>query len=179
MTIDAQPYRRSIWDIDGRYAVELDGVSSDLLKKIALGQSIESAKKRTPPIPIADLVRIIQSIEELPSPNVVTVQQFQAFLEAAKTIWGAGVKTIICMLAVFTEGTYPPLDSKIALAAKVLGYLDAPELKAINGASTQRIADIYVNRLLPAWSGELQASKLSPRDLDNEWGRKANEAIEQ
>jgi hypothetical protein len=167
-----QPYKRSIWDVDERYSIEIDNLSKDMLEKVGVVQSVESAKKRTPPIPIADIVKIINAVEKLPAPSELTVEKFQTCLEAIDS-WGADIKTSICILSVLKKGLYPPLDWRIAKAAKIKNIVTDDEEKTLNGKNKNRIASIYVQKLLKGWAKELEQVK-DPRTLDNQWGKLAN-----
>lgn len=174
MNDNDQPYKRSIWDIDKRYSIDIDGLSKELLEKVGLVQSIESAKKRTPPIPISDIIKIVNAVECLPDPSEITVDKFKTCLEAIDS-WGADIKTSICILSVLKQGLYPPLDWRIAKTAKIKNIVTDNEEKTLNGKNKDKIASIYVKKLLKGWTKELEQIK-DPKALDNQWGKLANDS---
>ena len=171
MNNSEQPYKRSIWNIDKRYSIDKDSLSTDMLKKVGMVQSIESAKKRTPPIPFADIVKIINTVENLPAPSNINVEEFITCLKSIDC-WGADIKTSIFILSVLKNGLYPPLDWRIAKAARMKNIVDDREEKILNGKSKRKIAEIYVKKLLNGWERELQKVK-DPKKLDNQWGKLA------
>ncbi len=167
-----QPYKRSIWDFDKRYSIELGSLSGDALRKIGLVQSVESAKKRTPPIPVAYIINLVNVIEKLPPSSRISVQQFKKCLEEIDC-WGADIKTSICILSVLKNGQYPPLDWRIAKTARKKNVIDDKEEQSLNGKNKEKIAKIYIEKLLPLWRKELDKVK-DPKSLDNNWGQFAN-----
>lgn len=167
-----QPYKRSIWDIDKRYSININNLPRDMLEKIGIVQSIESAKKRTPPIPISDIVKIVTAVENLPDPSDISVEEFQTCLNEIDS-WGADVKTSICILSVLKSGLYPPLDWRIAKAAKMKNMISESEEKILNSKNKNKIASIYVQKLLKGWTQDLREVK-DPKTLDDQWGKLAN-----
>ena len=164
-------YRRSIWNFDERYTIDKPLLDAELLKRISLVQSVEAAKKQTPPIPITDILKLIEIADNLPEPSKITTDTFKDQLSKVEC-WGAGIKTVICVLAVLTNGSYPPLDKKIAKAARLKQLINTDEEKAINGISHKTIAKIYVEKILPKWTEELESQ--SAQQVDEEWGALAN-----
>lgn len=164
-------YRRSIWDFDDRYAIEEDRVSPTLLQQIGLVQSIEAAKKRTPPIPIGSIIQMIRKIENLPDSSQITQEQFEKAIKDLDC-WGARTKTVICILSVLKNGRFPPLDWKIARAARLKKLINENEERSLNGNSNKKISEIYVNKVLPQWLEELNVTK-NAKELDNNWGNLA------
>lgn len=173
MNDNDQPYKRSIWDVDKRYSIDIANLSKEMQEKIAVVQSVESAKKRTPPIPISDIVKIINAVENLPSPAQITVKKFTTCLDKIDSWWGCGIKTSICILSVLKHGKYPPLDERIARAAKKKRIITEDEEKILNGKNKSKIASIYVNKILESWLKDLKEVK-DPKKLDNKWGKLAN-----
>jgi hypothetical protein len=169
----SQAYRRSIWKQDQRYQIDVDHVSTEALNKIGIVQSIEAAKKQTPPIPFRQILEIVSSIERLPDSAEITVADFEVALRKMDS-WGAGLKTLICILSVLTNGRYPPLDRKIAKAARLKGIINDIEERALNATRPKKVAEIYVTKLVPRWLFELQ-NAASAESLDNEWARLAED----
>ena len=165
-------FRRSIWQQDERYKFRSETFFPDLLCKVCRVQSIEAAKKRTPPIPIPSIVRIIEVVEGLPDAADVTAEQFEEALKEMNC-YGAGLKTLICIVAVMKHGQYPPLDERIAKAARLKNAVTVAEEHELNGRNRTRMAQIYVSKLLPKWLEELEHES-SAEALDNSWGLLAN-----
>ena len=111
---------------------------------------------------------MIEIIEQLPGPDQITPERFKECLESIRC-WGADIKTAICILSVLREGQYPPLDWRIAKAARKKQVIDEKEEAALNGKNKRKIAEIYVEKLLPKWIAELDEVK-DPKLLDNSWG---------
>ena len=165
----APSYKRSIWKKRDQYSIDRDTMSAEDLEIISIIQTIESAKKRTPSMPIEAMLKLYNNCKELEDNPAISSSDFQSFL-SQNDIVGAGVKTIICILAVLTNGQFPPLDIKIASAAKQKGYISEQEEKDLNGSSLNKISDIYINKITPRWRDELSKAP-SAEALDQEWGR--------
>lgn len=177
-------YRRSIWKMDDRYSINKDVLSGELLNKISCVQSVESAKKRTPPIPIQEVIDLIEAIEEIPDPENNTPLKFEEFLQKVEKIWGTGFKTSICILSVLTEGKYPPLDANIIKAARIISQnsnngeiqeISTHEAKVLNGTNREKLSKVYIGKLCPLWNQELEKNDKNPEKVDNMWFLVANE----
>lgn len=162
-------FRRRIWEQNQHYKTKHTRINPDLIPIIDVIQSVEAAKKRTPPIPLSGLVKIAELSKTLPDPTKVTVAQFKRLLDGLDC-FGAGVKTIIAIIARVSEGKYPPIDEKIAAGLRMMGVITEREESSLNRNSLARIASIYVNKILPKWREELASGK-SPKDIDEEWAR--------
>jgi len=171
VTDKEQPYKRSIWDVDKRYSGKVDQLSKTMQRKIGVVQSVESAKKQIPVIPVFDIIKMINAAENLPHPSKITVERFRKCLEEMDS-WGADIKTSICILSVLKNGQYPPLDWRIAKAARKKKIVSRKQEKTLNGRSKRKIAQIYVEQLLVGWREELKKVK-SAKTLDDRWGRLA------
>jgi hypothetical protein len=161
------PFRRSIWELDQRYAISPDLVGKMDLSLIARLQSIEAAKKRTPPAPLAQLAQIAERITKVPDLQTLTPLQFAEFL-GRLLVYGIGIKTAICMLAVISKGAFPPMDEQVASGLLALGIVGPDEARMLNGTNVQRFSKVYVTRVLPAWTAR-RAEGISARDLDQQW----------
>lgn len=163
-------FRRSIWEQNQHYKTKHTRINPDLIPIIDVIQSVEAAKKRTPPIPLNGLIKIAELSKSLPAPSKVTVGQFKRLLDDLDC-YGAGVKTIIAIIARVSEGEYPPIDEKIAAGLRMMGVITEREEVSLNRNSHAMIASIYVSKVLPKWREEL-AKRKSPKDIiDEEWAR--------
>ena len=108
------PYRNSIWNLDDRYAIDDILIGEAERQIISRLMSVDSAKTNTPPVPIKSLLKISAKAKRLPAAKKATTKRVAAFLESTLTLRGAGITTLICMLAVETNGRYPPMDRKFA-----------------------------------------------------------------
>lgn len=165
-------FRRSIWEQSQRYRTKYLGIDPDLIPVIDVIQSVEAAKKRTPPIPLNALIKIAELSKSLPDPSNVSVGQFKRLLDDLDC-YGAGVKTVIAVIARVSGGKYPPIDEKIAAGLHVMGIITEGEEASLNGSSHVRIAGVYVNKIVPKWREELASGK-SPKQIDEEWARRGD-----
>ena len=134
----ASSYKRSIWEKREQYLIDRDTMSAEDLEIISIIQTIESAKKRTPSIPIEAMLKLHENCMALEDNLTISSAEFKSFL-SQNDILGAGIKTIICILAVLTNGKFPPLDIKIASAAKQKGYITEQEEKNLKDKWDQMI----------------------------------------
>lgn len=162
-------FRRSIWEQNQHYKTKHSKINFDLIPIIDTIQSVEAAKKRTPPIPLNELVKIAEISKNLPPPSKITVKQFKELLNTFDC-YGAGIKTIIAIIARVSKGKYPPIDKKILAGLRRGDVITEEEETALNGNTRRKIASIYVEKVLPKWRRELAKGKL-PKDIDEEWAR--------
>lgn len=137
---------------------------------IARLSSVDAAKKRIPAIPPRQLLEIAAAAKSMPTAKQATSDDLVEFLRSGLKHHGAGIPTLICMLAVTTNGDYSPMDRKVArgLAAKQkITEEDEAALTATPG-NVPKFAKIYVEKVLPAWR-ESMAILQSPEQADNSW----------
>jgi len=162
-------YRRSIWDDNPKYKTGRKNLSPDLVSLIDTIQSVESAKKNTPPIPLKNLIEMAEQKNNLPEPSKITIDQFEKVLDTF-CCYGAGVKTTIAIVARLSDGKYPPIDKKNISGLCKKGVITTSDGTSLNGNSHGLIAKIYVEKVLPEWRRELEKGKL-PKEIDGEWAR--------
>lgn len=120
------------------------------------------------------LLKIANAAKAMPPSGRVSVTQLKAFLDRLLAIHGAGIPTLICMLAVAKRGKYPPIDRKVANGLLRLRYISERDAKSLVSTSTQRFADVYVSKVIPAWIGERKLR--SAEEVDQSWGRAGDSA---
>ena len=108
------PYKNSIWNLDDRYAIDEILIGEAERQVIGRLMSVDSAKKNTPPVPIKSLLEISAQAKKLPVASKATSKKLAAYLESTLLLRGAGITTLICMLAIEKNGSYPPMDRKFA-----------------------------------------------------------------
>jgi len=161
------PFRRTIWKYDERYRIDCLNLPSDQIEAIARIQSIDAAKKRTPPIPVADAIKMFNLLEQVPKDCILNPKEFHQLVSKMDS-WGAGIKTTVCIIAVMTDGRYPPLDKKIVHGARIRGIITAEEEKVLNGANLRSISEVYINKLVPLWTRDVERIR-DPERVDKEW----------
>lgn len=166
-----QPFRRSIWDEEenSAYKTEYQKIDPNLIPIIDRIQKVEAAKKQVPPIPLANLIKIARLSENLPPSTEITVDRFEELLNKLRC-YGAGIKTIIAIIAKLSEGEYPPIDGNTLAGLHKKKIITYEELKSCNGRSRSKVAHIYVNKILPEWKKERDKGRL-PKEIDEEWAR--------
>ena len=165
------PYRRGIWKIDRRYRIAHSSLSESQLEAIFRLSSVDAAKKQIPPIAPADLLRIAERAGALPRARVATSEDIQDYLLESKCL-GAGIATLICMLAVESRGDYPPIDWKFAAGMRAKNKISDREVRALTGKGISAFADAYVSKVIPAWRQSRKTR--SPEEADCYWGRGAS-----
>jgi hypothetical protein len=139
------------------------------LKLIATLQGIEAAKKRTPPIPIAQLSELSKQLRFRPSLKGLDASTFAAYLKELR-VYGCGIKTAVCMLAVISNGAFPPMDDKLAAGLRKHGWIEPHEAKALNGASVNKFSTAYIERVFPRWRAARSRGD-KPSKIDARWAR--------
>jgi len=162
-------YKKSIWEPNPKYKTENDYISHDLLRIIDTIQSIEAAKKRVPPIPLQDLIKIAKKCKNLPSSDTITSEQFEKKLNHLLS-YGAGIKMTIAIIAGVSHGQYPPIDKKNLSGLVKMQVITANEKEFFSRKKTGCIANVYVNKILPKWRKERNKGKL-PQAIDEEWAK--------
>ena len=163
-------YRRSIWQHNTAYDIELSGLSKAELKEVGRLASVDAAKKRTPPVPLKCLLIISRAVREMPRPRAATQDDLEKYLSTTLQCPGVGIATAICMLAVQRNGEYPPMDKKVASGLRALRKIDAEKMKNLTcGRPTKTaiaaFAETYVRDVIPVW---LELRKIrAPSEADN------------
>lgn len=167
------PYKKSIWDQDLRYAVADVKIGKRERQVIARLMSVDAAKKNTPPIPIQGLLTISVLARAMPKAALATRTNVESYIANASAVHGAGIPTVICMLAVESNGDYPPMDEKFSAGLNKKGIISDSESRSLNGSSQKRFAKIYVEKVIPAWMDSLKDR--TAQEADNYWGRGGND----
>jgi hypothetical protein len=165
------PYRRGIWRIDRRYRIAHSSLRKSQLEAIFRLTSVDAAKKQIPPIAPRDLLKIAELVWALPRAAVVTSEDIEAYLRQGRVYRGAGIATLICMLAVESAGDYPPTDRKFAAGMRARNKISDREFDALTGKGYPAFADAYVRRVIPAWQQSRRTR--SAEEADCYWGRAA------
>lgn len=165
----SSPYKNNIWSRDERYDFDRSSLSAKDYETIRRLSAVDVAKKQIPPVPTLGLLAIGKAIKRLLLVNPATLVDVQEYLEATIHIHGAGIPTLICMLAVESKGLYPPMDSKFASGMFAKGVISASERTILCGKNPSRFSMIYVSKVIPAWRKSLKSR--SPEQADNYWGR--------
>ena len=164
----SRPYRRSIWRHDSRYDVDHAALSASEVATICRLSSVDAAKKQVPPIPPKGLLAIARAARALPAVGRVSANQIQKFLEDTVSVHGAGIPTVVCMLAVVSEGCYPPMDRRVAAGLLRLKYIGKADADKLESGEPLEFAEVYVAKVIPAWTKERKS--LSAEAVDNRWG---------
>lgn len=166
---ESAAYRRSIWIRDEQYDLNDFQLSGQDMSDIGLLQSIEAAKKRTPPAPISNLVAIARTIRTLPRDKPLSEEEFSRLVQSIST-YGIGIKTAVCMLAVLSEGAFAPMDDKVSTGLLALKLVDESDQRALNGQSLSRFTTAYVQKVLPAWRSARQRG-IPAQAIDEAWAK--------
>jgi hypothetical protein len=170
---NASPYRgRGIWEIDRRYRIAHASLSARQLEAIFRLSSVDAAKKQIPPVAPGDLLRIAELAQALPRARAAKSEDIEAYLRKGKCL-GAGITTLICMLAVESAGDYPPIDRKFAAGMRARNKISEGDLNALTGKSRSAFAAAYVSKVIPVWQESRKTR--SPKEADWYWGRAANQ----
>lgn len=135
---------------------------------IARLSSVDAAKKQIPPIPPKQLLAISIAARAMPHAAKVQASDMTKFLEGGLKHHGAGIPTLVCMLAVESGGEFPPMDRKFAAGLAAKGKVTQAERKLLTGKNPSRFAKIYIEKVLPVWRNT--RLKFSAEDADNYWG---------
>lgn len=168
------PYRNSIWEHDSRYDVDIS-LSPSILGDIARLASVDAAKKNIPPVPPGSLQAIAAAARAMPAATMATPTDIETYLANQLVHPGAGVPTLICMLAVISNGDYPPFDRKFALGMKEMKKITGTEhllvtkVKSIGKKQLSKLAEVYVKKIIPAWRESLE--NRTNKEADEYWGR--------
>ena len=167
------PYRRSIWIFNEKYAPPPENAADVDFQLIGLLQSIEAAKKRTPPIPIARLPELAEKLKCPPEQITLNAAGFADYLNNL-LVYGVGIKTAVCMLAVVSGGAFAPMDDKLAEGLLKLGVITPDDAKALNGVNVQNFAAVYVGKVMPPWRNARSTDE-TPEEIDKRWAQAGEE----
>jgi len=165
----SSPYKNNIWQRDPRYDLDRSSLSAEDFETISRLGSVDIAKKQIPPVPGMALLEIYRSIKQLPAANVARAEHLHGFLVATLPFHGAGIPTLICMLAVESKGDYPPMDRKFSSGLRAQGVITGAEEKQLNGKAPMPFSRIYVAKVIPAWLQSLKTR--TAEQADSYWGR--------
>lgn len=164
----SRPYRRSIWRHDERYDVDPSALSASEVATICRLSSVDAAKKQVPAIPPNGLLAIAKAARALPAVGRVSAIQISKFLQDTVSIHGAGIPTVVCMLAVESEGAYPPMDRRVVAGLRKLGHIGQADADKLESGELLLFAEVYVRKVIPAW---IKARKSqSAEAVDHTWG---------
>lgn len=166
------PFRRSIWQHDSRYDIDEAAVTRTRLRDVGRLQSIEAAKKRTPPVPFRKLMEIAETIRALPHPKDISEDVLIKAIEQIVS-WGIGMKTAFCMIAGLTDGEYAPLDVKILTGLKNQGLISSKDQSHLSSSNHKTVCRAYLSLLLPLWRRRVESGD-SPEEIDIEWAISAS-----
>jgi hypothetical protein len=165
----SSPYKNNIWKRDPRYDIDCASLSKKEFDIICRLGAVDIAKKQVPPVPSMELLKIYKAIKLLPPAKTATSTDIQNYLDNTINAYGAGIPTLICMLAVESNGDYPPMDSKFAAGFLAKGIITEAEERKLNSKLIANFCPIYVKRIVPAW---LKSRKTrTAEQADNYWGR--------
>ena len=167
----ASPYRRGIWKIDPRYRISYSSLSRRQLEAIFRLSSVDAAKKQIPPISPRDLLQIAELASALPRAGVAKSEDIEGYLRQGSGYRGAGIATLVCMLAVERAGDYPPMDRKLAAGMRARNKISDSEFKALTGRAYPAFSEAYVRKVIP-WHHSRQ--KRSAEEADCYWGQAAS-----
>ncbi len=158
---------RSIWDYNRKYNLIGDLLINADAKLLARLQSIEAAKKRTPPVPLAHLIRLCDLLANRPRVDRVDAEAFAAYLSRLIG-YGVRIPIAVCMLSVLSNGAYPPIDAKVTIGLLRRKLITERQASALKGNKPKVFAPVYVCAVLPEWR-RLRKQGMSPRVIDEKW----------
>ena len=163
------PFRRSIWATNTHYSADTEIVSPDRAADLVLLRQVEAAKKRTPPTPASALVCVASAFRDLLSKDEPDhPEHFKTALCLARTQYGLGIRTAIAMLAVLSNGDFPPIDEQTSRGLEAMGIITAGQRTALLGNSIERFCEVYLGPVLRQWRIARQELR-KPKDIDESW----------
>ena len=169
------PFRNSIWTLTDKY--QFRSCTDEEFDAIAKIYGLWAAKLNIA-FPSLDACRKLatEAATFVKLASTADQDQMITLLEQylARAIWlpDVGITTAICLLAIWSDGRFAPIDWKVASGMRNLGILSVDDEKTLGGKSCTRIAHIYVMKVLPAWAEETK--RLTPKEVDDRWGRHAD-----
>lgn len=162
-------YKNSIWKgPDLRYEFDPASVTRAQKDLVSRLQTIDRAKKQSTLVPPKDLLKIAEAIKKMPRASKANEGDVIRYLQRTQRLRGAGIPTVICMLAVETEGDYSPIDRKFSAGLLAKRKVTAGERKCLEGSDAIQFAKVYISKVLPAWSHSRKT--LSAVEADEFWG---------
>jgi hypothetical protein len=169
------PFRNSIWSPTDKY--HFGSCTNEEFDAVAKIYGLWEAKLNIA-FPSLDVCRklateaatFIKLASTADQDQMITL--LKQYLARAILLPGVGITTAICLLAIWSDGRFAPIDRKVASGMRNLGILSADEEKTLGGKSFTRIAHVYVMKVLPAWAKE--TTRLTPKEVDDHWGRHAD-----
>lgn len=163
------PYKNSIWERDSRYVLDRASLSAKELETIARLSEVDVAKKQVPPVPALSLLAISSAAKKVIATRHVKIEDVQEYLDRTLIHHGAGIATVICMLAVESNGRFPPMDRKFAAGLRAREVISAAEEKHLTAKKSMHFCRTYVEKVIPAWRESRRTR--TPMQADNYWGR--------
>ncbi len=176
MTKRKKVFRRSIWDADKRYVLPENLSQPEVAEMIKTLRWVEAAKKRVPPIPDQGLLAIARFAALVPEPKEAKPDTIATFLRDATSVFGAGPAVCICMLAVLKGGEYPPMDRKIVEGLLKMEAVSKDEAASLSSADSGSFANVYFEKVIPAWNAARAEGKRTPEQADEYIARGGNDS---
>lgn len=158
---------RSIWEYNRNYDLLAGLVKNADAKLLSQLQSIEAAKKRTPPIPLAHLLRLCHLLKKRPPVDKVDADTFSTYLSRLLG-YGIRVPTAICMVSVVSKGRYPPMDTRVTDGLLRRNLITGQQAKALRSNDPGVFSEVYVGVVLPEWR-KLIRQGIKPSAIDRQW----------
>jgi hypothetical protein len=111
---------------------------------------INAAKLNVTPVDPKSLLTISIAIESMPRCDRITRECLVKYLKGHMGN-GAGIKMLICMLAVETKGSYAPMDNKFAAGLRSRHRIDEEQENDLNSDVPDKFATVYVDVVMPVW----------------------------
>jgi hypothetical protein len=160
------PAKNSIWRPREIYSIDRRSFSDLDFQAISRLLSVNAAKMNATPIPPRQLLEIALAVKNLPKPNTLNVNQLIKFLTLGLKHDGAGIPTLMCMLAVERKGMFPPMDRFFAAGLLVKRKVTECQFKQLNSKSPSVFSPVYVNNVIPAWT---EAKKTRSNQAADDW----------
>ena len=174
MTDKKRPYRSSIWTVDKEYSISRRFTTSEF-RIISRLLAVNVAKMTVPIIAPANLLEIskrakmlVRVLSRSNHCDRVKKQNVAKFLDDSLAYRGAGILTVICILAVVSDGEYPPMDRYVANGLLSKKKITEIQKKKLLAKSNEDFADVYVGKVIPAWRQERK--NRTPQEIDDFWG---------
>jgi hypothetical protein len=74
----------------------------------------------------------------------------------------------VCMLAVESDGSYPPMDRRVVAGLRKLGRISKADADKLESGDPAAFAQVYVRKVVPAWIKERKSQ--SAEAVDHGWG---------
>ena len=157
-------YRKSIWRHNKRYDIDHRQLQPQDFEVIGRLLWVNAAKMQATPIPPHNLLGISKAAKSMPPIKKATTANVANYIKNCRCP-GGGIKTLMCMLAVETEGKYPPMDRKFAAGLLARKKVTPKEFMSLESNNPDEFAEIYVRKVIPAWIAARRTR--SPKAADN------------